>query len=72
MSKPLSRAAGEMRLLLAEQGSAHDRVDAVGGDHGIGDDSAAVGEAQSHALRRLIEPDQLVVEMDPFGRHDAG
>ena len=44
---------------------------AIGAHNRIGAGGAAVLEAQRHPPAGLIEPDQLLVEMDDLGRHDG-
>ena len=46
----------------------HQGVHAIRPDHGIGLRRRAVGKRQGHLVGRLIEPDQLLVEIDNPGR----
>ena len=51
---------------------AHARVDAVGGDHGVGLRRRAVGEAQLTPSAAPVDVDELLVERDQFGGHARG
>ena len=56
------------RRIGTDDDLAHARMDAVGADHGIGRHLGAIGKGQRHAAIGLIEPDQLLAEMDDSRR----
>ena len=55
-------AAGEARLVGAEQAFAHRRMNAVGADHDIGLDGGAVGEARRGVPRAAFDADAAGAE----------
>ena len=52
--------------------SRHDRVNAVGADHGISGHACTVGECQPDTLAGLIQPDQFMIEPGAFIWNGAG
>src|SRR5215470_5674988 len=76
MAYPLDRhqpapgdAAGEPRLLGAEQQMAHTRMDAVGADHKVGLGGTAVLEARDNARLVLDQIDEPVSDMNALLRY---
>src|SRR5580704_17231822 len=65
-------AAGELRRLLAEQGSAYRRMDAVGADQNVGRDARLVLKPSLDVVAPLGEPSEAMSEMDPLGRKPRG
>ena len=63
--------AGEDRLLVAEQLLAHGRLDAVGADDQVGGGGLAVGEGEDGALAGVVDPLELVADLDHAVGQDA-
>ena len=70
--RAIGDASGEIHRRLPEQDIAHDRMHAVGADHGIGDCGRAVGESQAYAVSGLIQSGELVAESHAFVGYGAG
>ena len=45
---------------------------AVRADNCIAECGCAIGKVQAHAIADLIQSDELMTELDAFGRHGAG
>jgi hypothetical protein len=65
-------AAGELRLLLAEQPRAHRRMDAVGADQHVDGDAGAIVEPGLDPIAPLGEVYEAMAEMDMLGRKAGG
>ena len=61
-------AAGKDWGLLAEQGGAHRRIDAVGADQDVGFDPSAVFEPCLDEVAFVLEANETVAEMNALGR----
>src|SRR6478609_11831347 len=61
----------EARLLRPRHGVADERVHAVGADHRLGLDLAAVGEAELGAGSARLDGDELLAEVHALAGHDG-
>jgi len=66
---PVRHAAGEIGLLRAKPELTNARVDAVGGDDGIGAGAGAIGKSQRDVAGAPVKIDEFLVERYSFGRH---
>src|SRR5262245_16730498 len=65
-------AAGKTRLLGTEDKAAHVRMDAIGADQEVRFRRRTVRESRDHALTRLLQPRELVTDMQTFLRQRVG